>query len=232
MNKPFRLSAQVVFGSSIILLGVLFTLDNLEVIDARYYLRFWPAMLVLVGLVQLIQPKGSPGKVMGSILFTIGSLMLLDRLDFVDFEFWDLWPVFIILFGLSLVRGARFHRGAWGAGASHSEADSYVRGFAIMGGYARQNNSQEFRGGELTAVMGGCELDLRRASMTEGEATIEIFAFWGGIEIKVPEDWNVAVKVMPIMGGVEDKSVPPRNGSKKLLTITGYTIMGGAEIKN
>lgn len=231
MNKPFRLSAQAVFGSAIILIGVLFTLDNLNVIDARYYLRFWPAMLVLVGLVQLIQPKGSPGKVMGSILFTVGSLMLLDRLYVIDFEFWDLWPVFIILFGLSLVRGAGFRRSA-GGGASPSEADSYVRGFAIMGGYARQNTSREFRGGELTAVMGGCELDLRHASMTEGEATIEIFAFWGGIEIKVPEDWNVAVKVMPIMGGVEDKSVPPKNSSNKLLTITGYTIMGGAEIKN
>ncbi len=232
MDRPYRLSAQIVFGFAIILIGVLFTLDNLDLIDAREYLRYWPGLLVLVGLIQLIQPKGAPGKVMGTILLTIGSLMLLDRANLIDFEFWDLWPVFIILFGLSLVRGARTRRGAWGAGATHSDDESYVRGFAIMGGYARQNTSQEFRGGELTAVMGGCEIDLRRASMKEGEATIEIFAFWGGIEIKVPEDWDVAVHVMPIMGGVEDKTVPPRNGAKKILKLTGYTIMGGAEIKN
>lgn len=233
MDRTFRLTAQVVFGISIILLGILFTLNNLDIIEARSYLRFWPAILVIVGLVQLMQPKGAPGKVMGTILLATGSLMILDRLYLIDFEIWDLWPVFIILFGLSLVRGGSMRRGTWRPGASSpSDSESYVRGFAIMGGYARQNNSQDFRGGELTAVMGGCELDLRRASMTSGEASIEIFAFWGGIEIKVPEDWSVAVRVVPIMGGVEDKSVPPKGGSTKLLTITGYTIMGGAEIKN
>ncbi|HEX9615098.1 MAG TPA: hypothetical protein VGA55_06310, partial [Bacteroidota bacterium] len=61
---------------------------------------------------------------------------------------------------------------------------------------------------------------------------IEIFAFWGGVVIRIPEDWTVAVKVAPIMGGVEDSSVPPKGGDAKRLNITGYAIMGGAEIKN
>jgi len=101
-----------------------------------------------------------------------------------------------------------------------------------MGGVVRTNDSQDFQGGELTAIMGGCEIDLRQASIKSGEATIEIFAFWGGVEIKVPEDWGVDVQAIPLLGGIDDKSRPPKGGSKKKLIITGYAIMGGAEIRN
>jgi len=230
MSTINRFSAQFVLGIGIIAIGVLFTLDNLDLIYARDYLRYWPAILVLVGLVQLAQPRGNPGKVLGIILVSVGGLMLLDRFDIIDFSFWDLWPVFIILFGFSLLRGGR-GRFRWGAQAD-ADMDSFVNGVAILGGFSRKNSSPDFRGGELTAVMGGCELDLRRAVIKGDDASVEIFAFWGGVVIRVPEDWAVAVKVVPIMGGVEDTSVPPKAGTSKRLNITGYAIMGGAEIKN
>ena len=47
-----------------------------------------------------------------------------------------------------------------------------------------------FRGADLIAVMGGCEIDLRQAAIN-GEAVIDVFCMWGGIEIRVPEDWTV-----------------------------------------
>ena len=37
-----------------------------------------------------------------------------------------------------------------------------------MGGVSRRSNSQAFRGADLTAVMGGCEIDLRQASIAPG----------------------------------------------------------------
>jgi len=238
MNNSFRFSAQFVFGVSIIVLGLLFTLDNLDLIDAREYLRFWPAIFIVVGLVKLTQPGGTPAKVFGVALALLGSLMILDRLDLIDFYVWHLWPVFIILFGYSLVRGAMTRRkvmeGSTGflGGRSVSDSNSYIKAMALMGGVVRSSDSQDFRGGELTAVMGGCEIDLRRASIKEGEAQLEIFTFWGGVEIKVPEDWAVIVQVVPIMGGVEDKSVPPKGGASKKLILTGHCIMGGAEVRN
>jgi predicted membrane protein len=79
--------------------------------------------------------------------------------------------------------------------------------------------------------MGGCEIDLRQAAI-DGEAVIEVFALWGGIEIKVPEDWTIGSRVVPILGGFEDKTRPQRGAAAHRLLIRGFAIMGGIEIKN
>ena len=99
-----------------------------------------------------------------------------------------------------------------------------------MGGYRRMNNSKDFKGGELTAIMGGLEIDLREASL-KGDAVIDIFALMGGVEMRVPEDWLVIIEGFPFMGGFEDKTRPPKESTKHLI-IKGTAMMGGIEIKN
>lgn len=233
MNKS-KITPQLVIGIAVIALGILFTLDNMDLIRAREILRYWPAVFVAIGLVKFTQSDSTGGRIVGAGFITLGSLMVLDRLRWIDFSVWDLWPIFLILFGFSLVRGALRRRQVWYGvvGDKSHESDSYIKGMALMGGVVRTNDSQDFKGGELTAIMGGCEIDLRQASIKDGEATIEIFAFWGGVEMKVPEDWGIAVRAIPILGGIDDKTRPPKGGSKKKLVITGYCIMGGAEIRN
>ena len=56
-----------------------------------------------------------------------------------------------------------------------------------MGGVNRTSNAPDFRGGDMMAFMGGCEIDLRQARIAAGPAVIDAFAFWGGVEIQVPE---------------------------------------------
>ena len=102
---------------------------------------------------------------------------------------------------------------------------------AIMAGVMRGNNSSSFRRADLLAFMGGCEIDLRKAAIN-GEAVIDIFCMWGGIEIRVPEDWTVVSHLVPIMGGVEDKTRPPQTATAHRLTLRGMALMGGVEIKN
>ena len=102
---------------------------------------------------------------------------------------------------------------------------------AIMAGVTRGNNSPAFRRADLFAFMGGCEIDLRKAAIN-GEAIIDLFCMWGGIEIRVPEDWTVVSQIVPLMGGVDDKTRPPQTASGHRLTLRGMALMGGVEVKN
>jgi predicted membrane protein len=110
-------------------------------------------------------------------------------------------------------------------------ADATMSGVAILGGVSRGNNSRAFRGADLLAIMGGYQLDLRQAAI-HGDAVIDIFVMWGGIEIRVPEDWSVSSKIVPVMAGVEDKTRPPQGAREHRLELRGFALMGGVEIKN
>jgi predicted membrane protein len=80
--------------------------------------------------------------------------------------------------------------------------------------------------------MGGCEIDLTQASMAPGHrAVVDCFTIWGGIEIKVPADWEVVNQAVALLGGIEDKTQHPLEPRGQLV-VTGIVIMGGVEIKN
>ncbi len=164
----------------------------------------------------------------GGLLFVgAGVWLLLESAGLVRVPLWDLWPMLLVFFGASLVwHGLRGRQNR----ASADDAAT-VSGLAVLGGIHRGNNSRAFRGGDLTAVLGGCEIDLRQAAI-EGEAVIDVFAMWGGIEIRVPEDWSVSGRVVPILGGFEDKTHPPQGATAHRLVVRGFAIMGGIEIKN
>ncbi|MFD9698999.1 DUF1707 domain-containing protein [Lentzea sp. NPDC059081] len=82
------------------------------------------------------------------------------------------------------------------------------------------------------AVMGGIELDLTHARFAEQEVTISCFAFWGGVEIRVPDDINVNVDGFGFMGAFEDKAPGRRHiPGAPTVRITGLAIMGGVEVK-
>lgn len=230
-----RLTAQVLIGFLIIVVGVLFTLDNLEVIDARDYLQFWPAGLVLVGLVKLWHASRDGHGWFGGLFFVgLGVWMLVGRIVYFTFELRELFPLILVFLG-----GYMVWRGFGGTRRERSpDGQAHFSALAIMGGVARRSSSQAFQGADLTAVMGGVEIDLRQASIPAGaEASIDVFAFWGGIDIKVPEDWTVITRVMPLMGGVEDKTRAPQTLQEKplpekRLVVRGIVVMGGVVIKN
>jgi predicted membrane protein len=226
-----RITGQVVFGFLIIVVGLLFTLDNLGFIDAREVIRFWPAGLVLVGLVKLWHASRDGRGWFGGLFFVVlGVWMLAARIVYFTIELRQLVPLVLVFLGGYMVwRGFGGTRRASGV----SDGQAQFSALAIMGGVSRRSSSQAFQGADLTAVMGGCEIDLRQASIAQGtEATIEVFAFWGGIEIQVPEDWTVVTRVMPLMGGVEDKTRVLPGAYEKRLVVRGIVVMGGAGIKN
>lgn len=225
VGRP-RFTPQALLGVIVIVVGVLFTLDNLDVIDASAYLRYWPAGLVAVGVMKLWQARAGQGIVGGLFLVLLGSWMLLERIVAIQIRLHDVWPMLLVFVG-----GYMVWKGFGGVRrARPTDDNAFISAVAIMAGVVRGNNSAAFQGGELTAIMGGCEIDLRQASIGTRDAVIDVFAFWGGIEIRVPDDWTIVSRVTPLMGGFEDQTRP--SSSPKRLVIRGTAIMGGIVVKN
>jgi hypothetical protein len=121
------------------------------------------------------------------------------------------------------------------AGGFRSNPAHRLREVAILGGVKRRIDSQEFEGGEVTAFMGGVELDLSGAGTKLDELVIEANSLMGGIELRVPQGWSVTVQGTGILGGYEDatrESVQPSNFRRPHLLVTGTALMGGVSVRN
>lgn len=224
------MSRQVVLGMVAIAMGVLFLLDNLAIWDFHHAITFWPVVFIAVGAIKLFDTTSSDGYFLGAVLILVGVLMILSRLGFVYFTWRAVWPVLLIALGGSVLYKAVTGRRLVGAIKGVATSEDVVDVTAILGGFDRRITTQNFKGGEVTAIMGGCALDLRGSSI-ESEAVINVFAVWGGITLKCPPDWTVVLHGTPIMGGFDEKTAPPPDNSKRLI-VRGYAIMGGVEVRN
>ena len=83
------------------------------------------------------------------------------------------------------------------------------------------------------AVMGGVDMDLRHAEIDGPEIVITAVAFWGGIQIVVPEGFDVELEGFSFMGGRDLKlrNVPRVPGSPRI-RVRGFAIMGGIDVKS
>lgn len=224
-------SAQLVLGLGVTTLGVLFLLDNLGVLDAGDVIRLWPIIFVGIGVSQISRARTPARVVSGAIWMLAGSILLGNRLDLLPWAVWDFWPLFIVAAGGYIVWLSLRKPSA--ASAAEAEPGSTVSGIAVMSGFQRKVRGAEFRGAELTAFMGGCELDLREATLPEGKAAVvNIFAMMGGVALKVSESWHVVNEIVPFMGGVEDKTCAPGGVEAPRLVLRGFVMMGGVEVKN
>ena len=104
---------------------------------------------------------------------------------------------------------------------------------AVFSGVDRHISAQDFHGAQCTAVFGSCKIDLRDAQIQGREAVLETYAIFGGVEIWVPEDWEVVNHNMTIFGGMDDhRRRSPKGPDTKTLILEGATIFGGTEVKN
>ncbi len=216
-----------VVGFGVLAVGVILTLDNLGVIDGESFLSYWPLLLMVVGISHLVRPPGSRRIVGGLIWIVLGATILLSNLGIISFDIWDLWPVLLVFLGFSLITKPFRRRQI-----SIDEAGGVFDVTAILGGVNRRISAENFQGGDAMAFLGGCEIDLRDSS-SEGEpAEIHAVAFWGGVEIRVPQDWEVQVRGTAILGAFEDKTRAAEGSGRKVLVVSGLALMGSVEIAN
>jgi len=233
MTRHNRSQHRVVFGALIILVGVLALLDNLHVFDARQVVHFWPMVFVVFGGLKLYQARDAGGYLVGGALVAVGVGMTLQNMGIIAVRWRDWWPLLLIAGGVLVIVVGVMGRKLEGNVVpieQRSGSESSIDAGAFMSGINVTNDAQDFQGGKVSAVVGGVEIDLRKASIRD-TATLSVFALMGGIVLRVPEDWSVVVNCSPMLGCVESKAVPPVNPSKRLL-VHGFIIMGGMEVKN
>jgi hypothetical protein len=126
--------------------------------------------------------------------------------------------------------------------ASGGDPRNTLNEFALFGGIERRFTTQDFKGGVVTAIFGGIELDLRQAAMTQDTVELTVNALFGGCELRVPETWETVGHGQGIFGGYVDSTKPlaytPETLAggpatpRKALILRGVAVFGGVEIKN
>jgi hypothetical protein len=115
---------------------------------------------------------------------------------------------------------------------SRKEVGDTISSFNIFSGSEIASHSDSFQGGSVSAVFGGAEIDLRDAIPAPG-ANLDVFTAFGGLEIQVPQGWQVDTKGLPIFGGFDNVTVKEQLGpDAPLLTINATVMFGGLEIKH
>jgi len=224
-------SGRIFWGLVLILLGVLFLLDQMGRVDFGDLIsRWWPLILVAAGLWQLISSNFQE-MAGGLFLIVLGALFQLAKLDILGRNAWHyVWPALIIGLGLWVLLGSfRRPSAARLAGAREDDLDSFV----IFAGLNRRIGSQSFRGGKATAIMGGIELDLTQVRLAEPKVGLDLTAIMGGIDIRVPGHIRVELLGNPLLGGVENKhNYTPGSEAEQTLVIKATAILGGIDIKD
>jgi predicted membrane protein len=249
------LTPKFVIGVCLVLVGVVLALDHLGLLYANHLLRFWPAALIVIGLVML-QRKERHSALRALVLIVVGGWLLLNTLGLVSLDVWEFFvPLLLVFFGARIMMhnrgsgpGAPPDLGAGPAtggspaapGPSSFSSSPVSSGepvhaslFSLLSGSKRRWGKSVFRGADMTGFMGGCELDLRDALMSAGElAVIDVFVVMGGVTIFVPPHWTVSQEVVPLMGGVHDKTHSVPSNPAQHLLVRGTVVMGGVEISN
>lgn len=224
------MTPRLLVGILIIGIGALLLLGNLQILELENIWRFWPVLPLVAGVNMIFRSGLGPGLGGGVVLTVIGGAFLLRNFGLIDWRFRHLWPLLLIVLGVMVVVTS-FRRTTPPRGPQAS-ANPSISLFTFLGGVEHENNSSMFRGGEATAVMGGIDIDLRNASITDADVVLNCFAFMGGIEIKVPQDWSVVIKATPIMGYIGGTAKAGSSDGSKKLTINGQAFMGSIEVKN
>ncbi|MFM8558598.1 MAG: LiaI-LiaF-like domain-containing protein, partial [bacterium] len=87
--------------------GALFLADQLGALAfGSVFKTWWPALLVLAGLLNLIERPTTP--LTPVLMITVGVALVLVNLGMIEFDrVWRLWPVILIGLGLNILFGGK-----------------------------------------------------------------------------------------------------------------------------
>jgi len=224
---------RVIIGVILVLAGLFLAIKNTGIFpDSLTHIIFsWPMLLITIGVVMTL---GAAEKSAGVIVLAVGGFFLIPLVFRESFHMYNMfWPSIFVIIGIIFIATKRK---GWNAVSSKGMVgDDFIDYVNVFSGGERQIVSQNFRGGKVSAVFGGIELDLTKARLAPGRNELELACVFGGATIIVPEEWNVIIEVTPILGGFSDsrRIAPGRSfdtGSQ--LVLKGAVVFGGGEVKS
>lgn len=207
-----------ILGLLLVMAGIILLLDNLDLIPGLpYYVFHWTNIFLVIAVINLLSGNQKP-----AFIFAVIWIFFFSR-EFYYFDLKDYWPLILVAIGLSfIIKNKR---------TSKSEIeDAYFDDINIFGGGSKKFTSQQFQGGKSTNIFGGSDIDLRESNPQDG-ATIQVFTMFGGCNIIVPPDWNVAINTTAIFGAFDDKRDPMPKRTDFTVHVRGLIIFGGGELK-
>ncbi|RYY47538.1 MAG: hypothetical protein EOO06_12360 [Chitinophagaceae bacterium] len=245
-------------GNENIITGVFLVLIGGAILLNKMYPEFpnwiisWKTLLIVIGLYVGFKHNFRGGG--WAVPIIVGSVFLIIE-NFPDIPLKRyIWPIAIMLVGLFIILKPKFCKPRTGLknpdlnnGFTDPSAetpvlydknasftnDDIIESTNIFSGSKKINLSKTFRGGEITCVFGGSELNLSQADI-QGRVELEVTCIFGGTKLIVPPDWNIQQEAVAIFGGIDDKR-PFHNvqqASGKVLVLKGTVLMGGIDIRS
>jgi predicted membrane protein len=231
MSSTRNSTVRLLTGFVLIIIGSLYLLKNFGFFefDILEHIISFPSLLIFVGIVITINASQ---KGFGIFLIAVGSIwhyaQITDSIDFGKL----ILPLILLGLGLYIIFKQRKSDSVSNTEKNYS--NDTIEDIAIFGGGNKTIISNSFKGGNITSVFGGSEIDLTRCQLADGNQIIDVLAVFGGSTLLIPSDWNVIVDVLPIFGGFSNKSnkhFKDEVNVNKTLIIKGLVIFGGGEIK-
>src|SRR5258708_17668037 len=180
-----------------IVVGRVLLWEKLGYVPFDFAFRFWSMIFVVIGVVNLVY---AGGRSTGAVVIAVGVILQLNEMGITHLNFWDLWPLLIIVAGVAMLWQA-LHKESSGVSSNPNFDAMYV-----FGGGDRQVSTKNFKGGTLFAIFGGYKVDFRNADIDGDQAVLEASAIFGGGEIRVPETWLGSGQGVRIFGAYDDKT--------------------------
>lgn len=228
----------LIWGLVFVAAGIIFGGNALNIWNIDVFFQgWWTLFLIIPGLVSIIKYGFNWGS---GVIVIVGIILFFDELEIINNRImWRLvFPLMLMIIGISII--SSFFKGGdkksidtneYSKSKSYKhDLNQYPKYTAILGGGNYKNNTEDLKGIVVEAILGGLEIDLRDAKITE-DVVLELTAILGGIEIFIPD--NVRVEIIsgvPILGGFEHKI--NRNAISGPKVKIKYTVvLGGIEVK-
>ncbi|MER3499069.1 MAG: hypothetical protein C4308_10770 [Chitinophagaceae bacterium] len=231
-------------GGFLLLIGIVALIDASDPALLPAWVFSWQMFLIAMALFIGLPRRFRTGTLF--VFLAIGVIFLI-RDYFPELEIKRyVWALVFLVIGLFFLLRPRRHKWYEDDGGDDKKKDEplnpsqpdiaaspedVVDSTSVFGGTKKNIVSKNFRGGDITNIFGGAELDLTQADI-QGTAVLDLTQIFGGTKLIVPSHWRVKSEMAAIFGGIEDKRIVQNpTDPNKVLLLSGTSIFGGIEIR-